>query len=428
MKHKRGLLFLIKDALLRVLILAYWHGAFIHRASANAYFNICRRLIYTPIEIWALPLVWMDESTVQDKGLLVQSIKCITYGPHYIDREQTTESRCIPDIYYHLFGKARVSVSSSSVVLNEKLVIIERAIGPDQDKYDYSGGQIMAHRGDTAIVRLGRPENIKQGIFLGGNGSSNYYHWMVEILPKLEFLSKLPEQFQKYPLLVNEDVVNTSSLKETLDMFASGCELVVLGKQSPYVVDELIYINSPSNIPFNLVGSRKAKPSDCTISSHSIDYVRKIALQNALKIPVNPNYPKRIFFGRKSGIRNYNQDEVFNYLSNFGFTKIFLEDISFVEQVRTIHHADLIAGPTGAAWTNLIFCRTGAKGLCWMAEESGDFSAFSSIAGMVGVDLRYVTYSSAVHSTKELYFKDYYIDLDILEKGLSALNVVTVPA
>ena len=130
----------------------------------------------------------------------------------------------------------------------------------------------------------------------------------------------------------------------------------------------------------------------------------------------------------KSGIRNYNQDEVFNYLSVFGFTKIFLEDLSFLEQVRTIYHADLIVGPTGAAWTNLIFCRSGARGLCWMADESGDFSAFSSIAGMVGVDLIYITYKSDVRSTRELYSKDYYIDLSMIENGLSVLGETFVSA
>jgi capsular polysaccharide biosynthesis protein len=363
----------------------------------------------------------MDESKSYEMGLLRHGTKGIACGPHYIGRAQSTESICLPDIHYYGFEMARVSATSSSVILNDKQVIIDRAIGPDQNKYNYAGGHIIAHGGDTAVVRLGKSEVIKKGIFLGGNGTSNYYHWMVEILPKVEFLSRLPKHYQKYPLLVSEDIVRTPSLKETLNLFANDCELIVLSKQLSYVVDELIYINSPSNIPFNLVGNQKAKPSDYAIDSLSIDYVRKTATQSALAPPVHLNYTKKIFLGRKIGLRNYNQDEVFDCLSRFGFTKIFMEDLSFMEQVRTVHHADFIAGPTGAAWTNLIFCRSGAKGLCWMAEESGDFSAFSSLADMVGVDLKYLTYNSDVQSTSELYSKDYYIDIKLIEKGLSEL-------
>lgn len=427
MKRKGGLLFWAKNTLLRVLIRAYFHGALIHRASANAFFGLCRRLAHSPIDIWALPLVWMDESATHKKGLLRHGSKSVTYGPHYVGREQATENICLPDIHYYLFEKARVSAASSSVILNDKQVIIDRAIGPDQNQYDYAGGQIIAHGGDTAIVRLGKSEIVKKGIFLGGNGSSNYYHWMIEILAKLEFLPKLPEHYQKYPLLVSEDVVRIPSFKETLELFAKGCELIVLNKQLSYVVDELIYINSPNNLPFNLVGNQKFKCAYVTIDSLSIDYLRKVALQDALRMPAFSNYPKKIFLCRKSGLRNYNQDEVFDYLSAFGFTKIFMEDLSFLEQVRTVHHADFIVGPTGAAWTNLIFCKSGAKGLCWMADEFGDFSAYSSIAGMVGVDLRYLTYKAGVHSTSELYSKSYHIDLNMIEKGLSSFDESHVP-
>lgn len=432
MKLKGGLLIWVKDTPLRVILKALLRaniqGALIHRASANVFFSLCSRLTYSSIDIWALPLVWMDESTTQEKGLLRHGTKGITYGPHFIGRVQLTENVCLPNIHYYVFENARVSANSSSVILNDKQVIIDRAIGPDQNKYNFAGGHILRHNRKTAIVRLGELENIKNGIFLGGNGSSNYYHWMVEILVKLEFLSKLPEHYQKYPLLVSEDVVHISSFKDTLDIFAKGYEIIVLSKQLSYVVDELIFINSPNNLPFNLFGNQKFKCGYITIDTQSIEFVRKIVLHASLGTPALSNYPKKIFLCRKSGLRNYNQDEVFDYLSGFGFTKIFMEDLSFLEQVRTVHQADVIVGPTGAAWTNLIFCRVGAKGLCWMADESGDFSAYSSIARIVGVDLRYLTYKAGVHSTGALYSKDYNIDLSIIEKGLSALNETLVSA
>lgn len=419
----------LKTASLRakiIILQVVIHISLINRASANAIFSICRLVSNFRLNYRAYPLVWMDESNTHEGGLLRHGSKSITYGPHFIHQAQSTENVCLPDIHFYVFEKARVCATSSSVILNDKQVIIERAIGPDQSKYDFAGGHIIAHSGDTAVVHLGKQENIRKGIFLGGNGSFNYYHWMVEILTRLEFLTELPEHFQKFPLLVSEDAVCIPSFRETLDLFAKGCELIVLSKQLSYMVDELIYINSPNNLPFNLTGNQKFKSAYVTIDKLSIDYLRKVALKDVLSMSALANYPTRIFLCRKGGLRNYNQDEVFDYLSGIGFTKVFMEDISFLEQVRTIHIADYIVGPTGAAWTNLIFCRAGAKGLCWMADEFGDFSAYSSIADIVGVDLKYLTYEAGVRSTSALYHKSYTIDLGVLEKGLLALDETLV--
>lgn len=421
MKYK-NMLSGLKSALRTTLI----RSAFDHTASANALFSLCRWNSNSRLNIKILPLAWMDEVTAQEKSLLRLGSEGIAYAPHYIGRVQSKERICLPDIYCYVFERARVSAASSSVILDEKQVIIDRAIGPNQPKYDFSVGHILAQSCDTSVVRLRKAEGIKRGIFLGGNGSWNYYHWIVELLAKLEFVPKLPRHFQEYPLLVSADVVSIPSFKESLDIFARGHETIVLSKEMQYVVEELIYINSPNNLPFNLFGNQQFKCNYVTIDSLSIDYLRKNALQDALKTPALSSYPKKIFLRRKSGLRNYNQEEVFDYLSVLGFSEIFMEDLSFLEQVRTVHHADYIVGPTGAAWTNLIFCRAGTKGLCWMADEFGDFSAYSSIAGMVGVELRYVTYKAGVSSTRDLYARDYHIDVSKIKKGLAALDETLV--
>ena len=417
-----------------ILVRAFCYCGLVHRAGANALFNALFGLFRwlsdsrVDINVKALPLAWMDESKSHERGLLRHGSKGITYGPHYLGRVQSTESVCLPDIHYYAFERARLSVTSSSVILDDRQVVVDRAIGPDQRKYDFAASHILRHRGGTAIVSLGKSQGIEKGIFLGGNGSFNYYHWMVEILAKLEFVAQLPEHYQKYPLLVSEDAVLIPSFRDTLDLFATGHEAIVLSKASQYVVDELIYINTPNNLPFNLLRNQKFKCAYVTIDRLSIDFVRNTALKDALNTPALSNYPRGIFLCRKRGLRNYNQDEVFDYLSGFGFTQIFMEDLSFLDQVKTAHHADFIVGPTGAAWTNLMFCRPGARGLCWMAEESGDFSAYSSIAAMVGVDLRYLTYRAGVHSTAELYCKDYHIDLGTIERGMSAFDGALAPA
>ena len=98
-----------------------------------------------------------------------------------------------------------------------------------------------------------------------------------------------------------------------------------------------------------------------------------------------------------------------------------MEELSLKEQISLISNAEVIAGPTGAAWTNLIFCREGAKCLCWMADEYGEFSAFSNLARVVGADLRYVMHRTGAKSIGELYYLNYHVDGKEIQKALNVL-------
>lgn len=367
-----------------------------------------------------LPLIWLDKATDYEKGLLRSAHSGMAYGPRFVGGVQEAVPVSLPDINYYLFKKVRVSALSSSVIINEKKIVIERAIGPDQSNYNFSAGHIRSHSQNTAAVnRSKKNENIEKGIFLCGNGASNYYHWIVEVLPRLEFVEKLPDHYQKFPLLVSDDVASIPSFAYTLRIFAPDREIVLLDKNKSYTVDDLIFITSPNNLPFNIIGNNKFNIANVTLNSLSIDFIRKNVLANELVGSSSENYPKKIFFCRKAERRNYNQDEVFAFLSKFGFVKIFMEDLTFTEQVRTVYHAEFIVGPTGAAWTNLLFCRAGTKALCWMAEEIGNFSGFSTLARLVDVDLRYLTYKSGVKQVSDIYGQDYMVDMSAIEKGMA---------
>ena len=370
-----------------------------------------------------LPMEWMDQSETDEQALLQHGGVSTCYGPHYINSEQQKETISLPDIYFRIFYNARVSATSSSVIDGDKNVFIERVIHSDQEIFDYSAGQIKMHGMATAVVRLGDAEKIKKGIFLGGNGSFNYYHWVIEILSKFQFISALPSCYANYPLLISEDVELVSTFKETVDFFAENHSIVILKKENSYIVDNLIYIDSPSNLPFNLRNGNVFDLSYVRLNGGSINYIRTAVLAKIEScLCSNKLYSKHIYMGRKGGRRNYNESEIFMYLEKYGFEKVYMEDLSFQEQVAVVHNADWIVGPTGAAWTNLIFCQSGTKGLCWMAEEYGDFSAYSTIARLVGVDLRYVTYKTGAESTGELYCKNYTIDVSKIAMWLGYVS------
>ncbi len=410
-------------ALLSAVVRCVVPIAYLSRASANVTFEICRRLASVPFGFRALAIIWMDQLTGFEKHLLRHGGDGTSHGPRFVGGGQSCAAVRLPDVGYYIFEDACVAMNASAVILQRSATVIERALGPDKERYDYAVGPTIAHDHATAVVWVGTPEPIECGIFLGGNGSANYYHWLAELLTKLEFLPQLPDRYREYPLLVGEDAIKIPAFRDTLGLFAKGCEVIALSNRAMFDVRRLVYINCPNNLPFNFRGNQRFGVGYAATSPQSIAFIRNKALAAAFATPNTRAYPERIFLARKNDRRAYNQDEVFECLSKSGFTIIFMEDLDFLEQVRTIQHADVIAGPSGAAWTNLMFARPGSKGLCWMAEAAGDFSAYSNIAAIVGTDLRYVTFKTGAVTARQLYRADYYLDPEDVVAGLEELGV-----
>jgi len=371
-----------------------------------------------------LPMAWLDQAEANNKYLLRRGGVGNSYPPHCINGRPLIKEVHFSDINCHIFRNSRISVTSSSVILNDKNVFIERVAGLDQTKFNYASGHIRSHGISSAIVQLGDTEYIEKGLFLGGNGSSNYYHWLVEILPKLQFLPFLPDRLAQYPLLVNEDIQKIPTLKEAMNLLVSDCEIIYLDKYKSYHVGKLVYIDSPSNLPFNLRDKEIYDSSYSLISRDSINYIRNTTFKELHIVEqLPPDHSKRIFLCRRNIRRNYNQNEVFDLLEVLGFEEVYMEDLNIEDQVRLMQQSEWIVGPTGAAWTNLIFCLKGAKCLCWMAEEYAEFSAYSTIARIIGADLRYIYYKAGVTSTSDLYRKEYSIDVDLIKAGLYKLGI-----
>jgi hypothetical protein len=381
---------------------------------------ISSAVIKSYMQLRLLPVEWLDENKNEVKKTLEQEELSYSYGPKDIGGAQCVEPVQLPAVNLYLFENARVSVLSSSILLDNK-IIIERVEGVEAKRCNYSTGHVFMHGQKSALVRNLQTEHLEQGIFLGGNGSFNYYHWMIEIIPKLMYLNELDKHgYEGFPLLVSEDVDHIKTFREALNYIVKDRPVVMLSKDKAYCVGKLVYINAPNNLPFNLRRNEKMRISDFLTRISSINFLRN-RLSLSVDFPPPANGSHRIFFARRNERRNYNQQETFEIFRQQGFQKVFMEELSLKEQISLISNAEVIAGPTGAAWTNLIFCREGAKCLCWMAEGYGEFSAFSNLARVVGADMRYVTFKTDAKSVGELYGRNYSLDAKKLRQGLATL-------
>jgi len=368
-----------------------------------------------------MPVEWLDENKANLKTILDPPKCAYSYGPKQCSSaDQHIEQVKLPAVKLYHFNDALVSVLSSSIILDHK-IIIERVEGVEIDRCHYYSGPVLLHDQKNALVRNLPIMHLEKGIFLGGNGSFNYYHWMIEILPKLQYLSAIDQNgYYGFPLLVSEDVYKIKTYREALNFIVTDRPVIILNKDKAYRVSNLLYINAPNNNPFNLRHNEKYRTADFLTNSSSINFMRNTLMLDMVP-PSDVKGNHKIFLARGNDRRNYNQDEIFEIFKERGFKRATLGELSLKEQITLISNAGIIAGPTGAAWTNLIFCREGTKCLCWMAEEYGEFSAFSNLAKIVGADMQYVTFKTNAKSVGELYSANYSIAPQEIRQKLEKL-------
>ena len=326
---------------------------------------------------------------------LADAIKGFTFGPEEITRHRFNQEQVfIPPVFASVFSNVIIHSNATAIYdPDQKRMFLQRIQHPDENRFYYHHNHLAAFNGNFGILRF--PQKIDQiacGIFLSGTGCFNYYHYLLEFLSKSEFIPKIGEQYREYPLLVHPNAERINNFREFLKLANhQSRKVVVLSEESAYQVESLVQISHLSIFPFNLRGNVKFKAGYFFTRPSTVTYLRNLALPKALR----KNKPKkgyqRIFLSRKQvGRRTYNQDEVFAIAQNHGFEEIYIEDYDIYDQAYIFNQANLIVGPAGAAWTNLLFANKGAKGLSWMAEKFGDLSVYSNIAKIVGFDLFYI--------------------------------------
>ena len=237
----------------------------------------------------------------------------------------------------------------------------------------------------------------------------------MEIAPKILFLSN--QVLDEYPvdcIVCDASVENIESYRKILNIILKAAKIdlpiVFVNKYQEVFAEEVLYINNLNNVVFN----NQNKLSSLEYSHFSVSFLTNI--RNVLIRSVNPvkSLYSKIFLVRKLGqLRQYNQDEVLSYFKTQGFQPVYLEEYSFDEQIALFKHADFIVGPSGAAWTNLIFCKAGCKGISWLSEPLSEFSVFSSLARIFECDLRFVLTDQI--TDEENIHSDYVINVADLE-------------
>lgn len=365
-----------------------------------------------------LDMLWLDRIETNKIHVFRQEESAVIQGPNYIGRDVKFKEINLPEIALYRFHEGVVRSVGRSILFSGGLVV-ERVKTSNHDGGDYSGGQLISHGKDWAIVVTSQVEVIEKGILINGVSETNYYHWIVEVMSQLQFLRELPGEYSGFPVLISVSSQKIPSIRSYLAGFDIHHKIIFLEITKSYRVGDLLLITSPNFLIPNNKHYVSHQLGDCFSRKESIQFLRSIAYDIVKRSTQGVDTGKsRVFMARKALLRGYNQSEVMAILSSYGFISVYMEDLSFEEQIILMQGAEFVVGPTGAAWTNLIFAKSSAKALCWMAKEAGDLTCFSDLARHIGVEMDYLTYVAGTRNSREIYYASYVIDCALVRKWI----------
>lgn len=178
---------------------------------------------------------------------------------------------------------------------------------------------------------------VKEIILLDGHGSTNYFHFLIDVVSKLWLLDQIPNS-NKLPILINEKVFHLPYFQ---DFFS---------KNEMLKNRALIIQSSNKPIVSNKVWLIKALP----FAQKNLTKMRSLEMAS-LKRDVS----KKLFVNRKSTSNRhiFNSSELYYRISKMGFEEVFLEDLPFLDQINLFHNASHIIAVHGAGLANMLFCK-----------------------------------------------------------------------
>ncbi len=154
-----------------------------------------------------------------------------------------------------------------------------------------------------------------------------FYHWMYQILPRLELVPK------PYPIVYADQ--SFSFQKESLEML--GIKRVIAANVYPAIQSPQIFVPSQPTNP----------------TKRTCQFLRDQFLPHLPK-----GEKKRLYISRSDAKtrRIANEAELLPILEKYGFEKVSLSGSSMLEQMQLFRNAEMIVAPHGAGLSHLVFC------------------------------------------------------------------------
>lgn len=307
--------------------------------------------------------------------------------------------RCIAP-YQAQFKDCVIFPGSTSILMNGHIINDEVAASADQT----STGQLKLwdrtwlRDGQVLIKYKYQPTiQIPKAIHLFKEHDRNYFHFCAELLPKLRVIERMgidPE----IPLLMCDDLDRT--MYEAVDLLKHPARKVLkLRRDVPHRVNCLTYISDLALIT-DVYGA-EPKPEHTFLP---VDILNDIASALIGSVPMDAQSDRMLYLPRgRTRRRIVNEADLIEDLIPKRFEIVSMGDLSLKAQVSLFSSATSVVGGTGAAFTNMLWCRPGTRVVIMYPDHPYNNRTFwDVIAEARNLDIRYLV-GERMHDVHGLY-------------------------
>ena len=269
-----------------------------------------------------------------------------------------------------------------TVLVGEAILDIDPAANPSFDfvagRWDHVVGTHLDFSRAAVKVPSKSAPALGEAILLASRADSNWFHWLIETLPKFQHLDVSVSR--DVPVLLSKRIPETA--KESIRLLTDR-ELVYLDDDTAIFV-EILHIASP--VLFHPdTPELWLKPVADAVNYRAIFGLRNEILSKSKQALSQSPSPHSIYVARLGGARSIlNSKQVARVLGNFGFSVFDPGQMSLMEQVVAFHSAKRIVLAGGAAMANLIFCSAGAAVVTLGSKFTKGYKMPEILAGVAG--------------------------------------------
>jgi len=336
------------------------------------------------------------------------------------ETEKTPIKLTLEDTFYAIIHDCSIIGESNLVLTKENLLLYDTLVDKSNSHVNVTDKGLfllfnkLIHVGRYYILNyLKNNKSIEKGIMLSGNFSNNYYHFVLEFIVKFELINQSKIN-PTIPLILDSRIKKIPQFEELIAIFNKDNRYIkYIESKTLYSINELHFLSFVNKIPANFKSKKyKIQSTDFAFDFNSVEFVRQTVYKYFENKIINTN--RKIFISRKKClIRRNNEEELYPILLKYGYQIIFPEELSLQEQFSYFANAEHIIAATGAALTNVLFCKPKCEVLVFQPTNA-ETTVFSSIAAHIKLNMIYLT---GKNKTSKRH-PDFEISMELLEEYL----------
>ncbi|MGA2764956.1 MAG: glycosyltransferase family 61 protein, partial [Spirochaetia bacterium] len=251
------------------------------------------------------------------------------------------------------------------------------------------------------LARTRKSCNVETALLVTDEFSNGFFHWVCDVLPRLEALN--PAEAHSRTIVVPA-MAALPYVKPSLE---------------PYGFPETCLSGWNERIHcHDLMSITPAAPTG--------NY--RPSLMHALRRRFRDYFgygppERRLYVSRARALRRKvaNEEETFAVLCRHGFERVFMEEMTFAEQVRLVGSAKVLVGNHGAGLANIAWMSPGTTVLELRLRGDGLNNCYFSLASSQGVRYRYLACAVAGQHP-DPHTADLLVDPAALDKEISSIE------